>query len=112
LAECGSAPDESTYATLSLTTIRDARRNWTAENHLYNLVHRGYASEPGGHARCPFEFYRNWVNDPAGVKEQVESLTRDADSPERAATARMPSPPKAPRIKTPAPAETLMAAES
>lgn len=25
LAECGSGPDESTYATLSLTSIRDAR---------------------------------------------------------------------------------------
>lgn len=37
---------------------RDARRNWTAENHLYNLVHRGYTAEAGGHATCCFDFYK------------------------------------------------------
>lgn len=34
LAECGTSPDEATYAELSLSAIRNARRNWTAENHL------------------------------------------------------------------------------
>jgi hypothetical protein len=37
---------------------RDARKHWTAENHLYNLLHRGYTSEPKGHATCPFDFYK------------------------------------------------------
>lgn len=37
---------------------RNARRNWTAENHLYNLLHRGFTSEPTGHAACPFDFYK------------------------------------------------------
>jgi amidase len=86
LAECATGPDEATYATLSLTAIRDARRNWTAENHLYNLVHRGYAAEPGGHASCPFSFYQKWVNDPAAARDIAESLTRDADDPARAST--------------------------
>lgn len=40
LGECGTGPNEVTYATLPLSTLRDARRNWTAENHLYNLTHR------------------------------------------------------------------------
>lgn len=86
LGECGSAPFESTYATLSLTTLRDARRNWTAENHLYNILHRGYTSEPGGRARCPFDFYRKWIDDPDGLRDDVEALTRDHDNPAKATT--------------------------
>lgn len=46
-------------ARVSPTCIcRDARRNWTAENHVYNLLHRGFTSEPRGHAACPFDFYK------------------------------------------------------
>ncbi|KAL4419488.1 hypothetical protein ABPG77_008290, partial [Micractinium sp. CCAP 211/92] len=52
-------------------------RNWTAENHLFNLVHRGYTSEAGGHAPCPFQFYKDWVNDPTRAKATAEALTRD-----------------------------------
>ncbi|MSO73705.1 MAG: aliphatic amidase [Alphaproteobacteria bacterium] len=99
LAECGTGPDEATYATLSLTTLRDARRNWTAENHLYNLLHRGFTSEPGGHAKNPFSFYHNWIKDPEGTRDHVESLTRDHDRPEKAKTAKSPSPPKRAKIK-------------
>jgi amidase len=99
LAECGTGPDEATYATLSLTTLRDARRNWTAENHLYNLLHRGFTSEPGGHAKNPFSFYHAWVNDPEGARDHVESLTRDHDRPEKAKTAKAPQPPKRAKVK-------------
>ncbi|GAB4816746.1 hypothetical protein N2152v2_003792 [Parachlorella kessleri] len=81
LAECGTAPDEATYAELSLSAIRNARRNWTAENHLYNLVHRGYTSEPRGHSACPFDFYKTWVHQPQEAARLSEALTRDADSP-------------------------------
>tara|TARA_B100000686_G_C16801184_1_gene986131 strand:+ start:4563 stop:5255 length:693 start_codon:yes stop_codon:yes gene_type:complete len=98
LAECGTGPDEATYATLSLTTIRDARRNWTAENHLYNLVHRGFTSEPGGHAKNPFGFYDKWVNDPEGVRDDVEVLTRDHDSPDKATTPKLAAPPRAAKL--------------
>eukprot|EP00850_Spirogloea_muscicola_P019247 SM000187S03864 [mRNA] locus=s187:25698:28100:+ [translate_table: standard] len=94
LAEAGSDPDALTYATLSLTAIRDARRNWTAENHLYNLVHRGYTAEPGGHAACPFDFYKSWVTNPEEAKSGVEALTRDADNPKQASGADTePAPP-------------------
>ncbi len=39
---------------------RDARSNWTANNPIYNIMHRGYTSEAGGHSSCPFDFYKNW----------------------------------------------------
>ncbi len=94
LAECGTGPDEATYATLSLTTLRDARRNWTAENHLYNIVHRGFTSEPGGHAKCPFSFYKKWVKDPEGLRDEVEALTRDHDSPAKATTPKIKAAPR------------------
>ncbi|EFN51574.1 hypothetical protein CHLNCDRAFT_140067 [Chlorella variabilis] len=82
LAECGTSPDEATYSELSLSAIRNARRNWTAENHIYNLMHRGYTSEgPGGHAACPFDFYKTWTAAPEKAKALSEALTRDADSP-------------------------------
>ncbi|PSC71181.1 acylamide amidohydrolase [Micractinium conductrix] len=81
LAECETTPDEATYAELSISAVRNARRNWSSENHLYNIVHRGYTSEAGGHAPCPFEFYKNWVNHPDKARATSEALTRDTDSP-------------------------------
>lgn len=84
IAECDGTPDQVQYATLSLTAIRDARANWTANNAIYNIVHRGYTSEAGGHATCPFDFYKNWVNAPEKVKAISEALTRNADAVEDA----------------------------
>eukprot|EP00897_Mesotaenium_endlicherianum_P004289 jgi/Mesen1/3889/ME000208S02899 len=81
IAQAAASEDAITYATLSLTTIRDARRSWTGENHLYNLLHRGYSAVPGGSSECPFEFYKSWVTEPEVAKRNVELLTRDADDP-------------------------------
>ncbi|MCL8209090.1 MAG: aliphatic amidase [Actinomycetia bacterium] len=79
LAECGETPGEVQYALLSLSALRDARRHWTAENHLYNLAHRGYtALGPAGEASCPYEFYRLWVEDPERARALTEALTHPA----------------------------------
>eukprot|EP00879_Flechtneria_rotunda_P030699 GHRR01033368.1.p1 GENE.GHRR01033368.1~~GHRR01033368.1.p1 ORF type:complete len:178 (+),score=58.91 GHRR01033368.1:65-598(+) len=107
LSECGTSPDELTYATLSLTAIRDARRHWTAENHLYNLLHRGYTAEPRGHPTCCFDFYKTWVAAPKKAAAQVELLTRDADAPEEA-TGEAVAPPPASKLV----AQTLLAANN
>lgn len=76
LAECGSSPDEVTYAELSISAIRNARKNWTAENHLFNLTHRGYSAVPNGEFEIPYSFYKTWVDNPQQAREICEKLTR------------------------------------
>jgi len=58
----GGRVDEIICAEVRGDLIREARANWSVENNIYQLYHRGYVAVKGGAQDCPYTFMHDMVN--------------------------------------------------
>jgi len=56
LVEGGGRPDEIVTCELRPDLVREARRQWSVENNIYQLGHRGYVAVKGGARDCPYTY--------------------------------------------------------
>ena len=58
----GGRVDEIICSEIRGDLIREARANWSVENNIYQLYHRGYVAVKGGAQDCPYTFMQDMVN--------------------------------------------------
>jgi formamidase len=61
LVEGGHRPDEIITCELRPDLVREARRQWSVENNIYQFGHRGYVAVKGGARDCPYTYMQDLV---------------------------------------------------
>jgi len=61
MVEGGGVPDEIVTAEVRPDLVREARREWSVENNIYQLGHRGFTAVRGGAQDCPYSYMQDLV---------------------------------------------------
>jgi formamidase len=73
-------PDGIYSCEIRAEEVRRRRGEWTVENNLYQLGHRGYVAVKGGAGDCPYKYMRDLVSGNYKQAEDQEVLIRDGTS--------------------------------
>jgi formamidase len=57
----GGVPDEIVTAEVRPDLVREARREWSVENNIYQFGHRGFTAVKGGAQDCPYSYMQDLV---------------------------------------------------
>ena len=76
----GGRVDEIICAEVRGDLIREARANWSVENNIYQLYHRGYVAVKGGAQDCPYTFMHDMVNGNSKLPWDDSIVHRDGTS--------------------------------
>jgi formamidase len=61
LVEGSSRPDEIITCELRPDLVHEARTQWSVENNIYQLGHRGFVAVKGGAQDCPYTYMQDMV---------------------------------------------------
>jgi formamidase len=92
LAEGGGVPDEIVTAEVRPDLVREARREWSVENNIYQFGHRGFTAVKGGAQDCPYTYMHDLVAGRYALPWEAEVKVTDGTSCGFAAPTRRYSP--------------------
>jgi formamidase len=80
LAEGGGVPDEIVTAEVRPDLVREARREWSVENNIYQFGHRGFTAVRGGAQDCPYSYMHDLVGGRYRLPWEAEVKVTDGTS--------------------------------
>src|SRR5579862_7970135 len=92
MAAGGGLADEIVTAEVRPDLVREARREWSVENNIYQFGHRGFTAVKGGAQDCPYGYMRDLVAGRYKLPWEAEVKVTDGTSCGFAAPTRSYSP--------------------
>ena len=80
LVEGGGVPDEIVTAEVRPDLVREARREWSVENNIYQFGHRGFTAVKGGAQDCPYTYMQDLVAGRYRLPWEAEVKVTDGSS--------------------------------